>query len=108
MTLKVAHAGFGKIAVDPPVPATMGSGHWELSTTVSRHGGVDGGTKLPMDREIPTAADASLCEYPHLYLRMAGLVGSTSIDLDLSPMTNVADVFVFGSRKTVELLSSNK
>lgn len=66
----------------------------------------EGGAKLSVDGRI-LAPDANnrtplIGEYPRLYARMAELVRTSSIDMDLSPMVHVADAFLIGRRVAVE------
>jgi D-galactose 1-dehydrogenase len=66
----------------------------------------DGGAKLAIDgalQAVPLAPSSALTgEYPRLYARMAELVQSGEIDMDLSPMAHVADAFLLGRRMIVE------
>lgn len=66
----------------------------------------DGGAKLAIDdivqAEVYEAGNPLAGEYPRLYARMAALVRSGGIDMDLSPMMHVADAFLLGRRITVE------
>jgi D-galactose 1-dehydrogenase len=66
----------------------------------------DGGAKLAIDGhwQAETHDDGNPLngEYPRLYSRMAALVRSGDIDMDLSPMTHVADAFLLGTRVTVD------
>ena len=48
---------------------------------------------------------AEIEEYPALYARMAELVRTGAIDVDLSPMVHVADAMTLGKRVTVEPFS---
>lgn len=59
-----------------------------------------GGNELWIDGEKRPGAE--LEEYPALYARMAELVGTSAIDVDLSPMVHVADAMTLGKRVTVE------
>lgn len=62
----------------------------------------DGGAQLSIDGTTCAPADGVLTgEYPRLYSRMAELVRSGSSDMDLRPMTLVADAFMLGRRNTV-------
>ncbi len=66
----------------------------------------EGGAKLSVDGRI-VAPDVNnrtplVGEYPRLYARMAELVRTSSIDMDLSPMVHVADAFLIGRRVAVE------
>ncbi len=66
----------------------------------------EGGAKLSINDTPQTEAhgDASspAGEYPRLYAKMAELVRSGGIDMDLAPMAHVADAFLLGRRITVE------
>ena len=66
----------------------------------------DGGARLAIDGEMQAEADADgnplQGEYPRLYAKMADLLRNGGIDMDLSPMTHVADAFLLGRRITVE------
>ena len=66
----------------------------------------DGGARLSIDGFEQAAADADgnplLGEYPRLYAKMAALVRSGGIDMDMAPMTHVADAFLLGRRIAVE------
>lgn len=41
-------------------------------------------------------------EYPELYVRFAEFIANNEIEVDLSPMRHVADVFTLGRRIEVE------
>jgi len=64
-----------------------------------------GGARLEIDGvEVKSSGDnaAELSgEYPRLYQKMARLVESGNVDVDLSPMRHVADAFTLGRRETV-------
>ena len=73
----------------------------------------EGGAKLAIDGNLQASSavleetdDGSNPllggEYARLYARMAALVRSGGIDMDLSPMAHVADAFLLGRRVTVE------
>ncbi|MCI5078361.1 Gfo/Idh/MocA family oxidoreductase [Oricola sp.] len=66
----------------------------------------DGGARLSINGAIQAETDEDGSplqgEYPRLYARMAALVRSGEIDMDLAPMTHVADAFLLGRRVTVE------
>lgn len=64
---------------------------------------LDGGARLMIDgAPHPPAEDALLTgEYPRLYARMARLIESGGIEMDLSPMRHVADAFTLGRRDIV-------
>lgn len=58
-----------------------------------------GGARLLVDgTEIAAGSDE---EYPALYSRFAELVATGASDVDLAPMTHVADAFTLGRRVTV-------
>jgi len=62
---------------------------------------LDGGARLEIDgvEQPAPAGDGPLGgEYPSLYGKMAALVARGGIDMDLSPMTHVADAFLIGRR----------
>lgn len=60
----------------------------------------DGGARLEIDGTAATLADTALAgEYPRLYRRMADLVRAGRSDMDLRPMTLVADAFLLGARQ---------
>ena len=65
----------------------------------------DGGAKLTIDG-VPQAeahdGNPLAGEYPRLYVKMANLVRSGGIDMDLAPMAHVADAFLLGQRITVD------
>ena len=61
-----------------------------------------GGNVLELDGK-PTAGENTIMgEYPALYARMAELVKSGESEVDLAPMTHVADALTLGRRVTVE------
>ncbi|MEJ8475647.1 Gfo/Idh/MocA family protein [Roseibium algae] len=60
----------------------------------------NGGATLHInDNLVKQGADQ---EYANLYARMAELVTTSAIDMDLSPMVHVSDAFTLGRRKVVE------
>ncbi len=60
----------------------------------------DGGARLWIDgKEQPLEKEA---EYPSLYRRFAGLVRTSSSDVDVAPLRHVADAFMLGKRKVVD------
>lgn len=61
----------------------------------------DGGAKMEVDAKASGEAAALAGEYPRLYKRMADLVREGRSDVDLRPMTLVADAFTLGRRKVV-------
>lgn len=66
----------------------------------------EGGAKLAINGAARADAPASSSdlkgEYPRLYARMAELVLTAAIDMDLAPMVHVADAFLIGRRLVVE------
>lgn len=65
----------------------------------------EGGASLSINGQRQSAADDGnplQGEYPRLYANMARLVQGGGIDMDLSPMTHVADAFLLGRRVSVE------
>jgi len=60
----------------------------------------DGGATLTLNGKL--AAQKPDQEYAALYARMADLVRSKKSDVDLSPMTHVADAFMLGQRRETE------
>lgn len=65
----------------------------------------EGGAALAIDGVTQTVtpdSEALTGEYPRLYANMANLVRAGSVDMDLSPMTHVADAFLLGRRVSVE------
>ena len=64
-----------------------------------------GGDKLAIDgipqTEGSGGSNPLAGEYPRLYAKMAALVDSGGIDMDLSPLAHVADAFLLGRRITV-------
>ncbi|WP_347311244.1 Gfo/Idh/MocA family protein [Defluviimonas sp. SAOS-178_SWC] len=62
----------------------------------------EGGARLSIDGvEQPVAKAEGMPlsgEYPRLYVKMAALVARGGIDMDLAPMTHVADAFTLGER----------
>lgn len=62
----------------------------------------DGGARLFLDgSEMPAPAGENAPlggEYPRLYAKMAALVAKGGLDMDLAPMTHVADAFTLGER----------
>ena len=65
----------------------------------------DGGARLSIDGQAQaTTTDGNPLkgEYPRLYANMARLVRAGGVDMDISPMTHVADAFLLGKRISVE------
>ncbi|MGB0658552.1 MAG: Gfo/Idh/MocA family protein [Mangrovicoccus sp.] len=79
-------------------PAWTITAETEAGTLILR----DGGARLEINgSELGSEANAALSgEYPRLYAQMAALVESGGIDMDLAPMTLVADAFLLGARAT--------
>ncbi len=78
---------------------------WEIE--VETDGGnlllTDGGARMFVnDVEPPRSGEPPLDEYPRLYARMAELIATRAIDMDLRPMIHVADAFMIGHRETVD------
>ncbi|MEQ8343512.1 MAG: Gfo/Idh/MocA family oxidoreductase [Marinovum algicola] len=76
---------------------------WEI-VAVTESGSLrlaDGGARLEIDGTVKGAAAALAGEYPRLYKRMADLVRQGQCDVDLRPMTLVADIFTLGRRERV-------
>ena len=60
----------------------------------------EGGARLTIaGEEQPLGPEA---EYPSLYARFASLIASRQSDVDLAPLTHVADAFMLGERKVTE------
>lgn len=53
-------------------------------------------------RELSFGAASMDIEYRRLYRHMAKLVGTATVDMDLSPLTHVADAFMLGRRISTE------
>ena len=66
----------------------------------------EGGAGLTIngERQADPVVDANAPrgEYPRLYAKMADLVRSNSIEMDLAPMIHVADAFLIGKRIIVD------
>lgn len=60
----------------------------------------EGGAKLSVNGELKFSAPEA--EYPALYERFAALVAAGQSDVDLAPLTHVADAFMLGRRKFVD------
>ena len=58
------------------------------------------GAKLFVNEELKLAEPEQ--EYPLLYKRFAEIVNLRQTDVDLAPLTHVADAFMLGKRKFVE------
>jgi D-galactose 1-dehydrogenase len=59
-----------------------------------------GGNRLEIDGVEITGQNSIMGEYPALYARMTSLIASGKSDIDLAPMTHVADAFALGRRLT--------
>ena len=60
-----------------------------------------GGNRLEIDGTEIAGENSIMGEYPALYARMAALVVNHTSDVDLSPMTHVADAMTLGRRESV-------
>ena len=60
-----------------------------------------GGNRLEIDGLEMAGENSIMGEYPALYARMTDLVAKGTSEVDLSPMTHVADAFALGRRITV-------
>ncbi len=60
----------------------------------------DGGAKLFINEELKLAEPEQ--EYPLLYKRFSDIIKTRTSDVDLAPLTHVADAFMLGKRKFVE------
>ncbi|TNF18299.1 MAG: Gfo/Idh/MocA family oxidoreductase [Rhodobacteraceae bacterium] len=67
----------------------------------------DGGALMEIDGESRGQPATLAGEYPRLYRRMAELVAQGQSDVDLRPMTLVADAFTLGRRETVAPFSED-
>lgn len=61
-----------------------------------------GGNRLEIDGKEVAGENSIMGEYPALYARMAELVARGESEIDLAPMTHVADALTLGRRETVE------
>jgi len=60
----------------------------------------DGGATFAVTgAPVATGADALAVECPRLYAHLASLIDTTRSDVDLMPMTDVADAFALGRRE---------
>jgi len=59
-----------------------------------------GGAAMRVDGAV--RIDEAAAEYPALYRRFATLVATSSSDVDLTPLTHVADAFMLGRRVVVD------
>ena len=64
-----------------------------------------GGNRLKIDGAEVAGENSIMGEYPALYARMATLVAHSQSEVDLAPMTHVADALTLGRRVTVEAFS---
>ncbi len=60
----------------------------------------EGGAKLAVDGKV--VHEEPEREYPALYSRFADIIRAGTSDVDLAPLTHVADAFMLGRRKFVE------
>lgn len=86
----------------------QGDDMWDIEIETDEDGMLlsQGGAKLAING-VPQAATTGGTgqpsgEYPRLYARMAALIRTCGSDMDLAPMTHVADAFLLGRRVTVE------
>lgn len=61
-----------------------------------------GGNRLEINGREVAGENSIMGEYPALYARMAELVAKNRSEVDLAPMTHVADALMLGRRVTVE------
>lgn len=61
-----------------------------------------GGNVLEIDGQATAGENTIMGEYPALYARMAELIARGQSEVDLAPMTHVADALTLGERVTVE------
>ncbi len=61
-----------------------------------------GGNVLEIDGQPSTGQNSIMGEYPALYARMADLIRTKTSEVDLAPMTHVADAMTLGHRVTVD------
>jgi D-galactose 1-dehydrogenase len=61
-----------------------------------------GGNVLELDGQASAGENTIMGEYPALYARMADLVAKGQSEVDLAPMTHVADALTLGERVAVE------
>ena len=76
---------------------------WDITVETDR-GTLDlrmGGNRLEIDGKPTLGTESIMGEYPALYARMAELVKTGACDVDLAPMTHVADALTLGRRVTV-------
>ncbi|MFW2589382.1 Gfo/Idh/MocA family protein [Sagittula sp. SSi028] len=77
---------------------------WQIEADTD--GGVlrlfDGGARMEIDGQAAGVASSLAGEYPRLYDRMARLVETCGVDMDLRPMTLVADAFTLGERSATD------
>lgn len=74
----------------------------EFATDAGRLALRMGGNVLEIDGQPAAGENSIMGEYPALYARMAELVRTAALDVDLSPMVLVADAFTLGRRETVD------
>lgn len=74
----------------------------EIETDAGRLALSMGGNRLEIDGVEMAGENSIMGEYPALYAHMAALVQKRECEVDLAPMTHVADAMVLGRRITVE------
>ncbi len=73
----------------------------EFETNAGRLALRMGGNRLEIDGVEVAGENSIMGEYPALYARMAELVATGQSEVDLAPMTHVADAMTLGRRQTV-------
>lgn len=80
-----------------------GAQHWDIEV-ITPDGNLrltDGGNVMTVNGLDVAPPEADITgEYPRLYARFAKLIDSGTSDVDLTPMTHVADAFTLGERRT--------
>ncbi len=79
-----------------------GKQSWDIIAATSKGEMVlsEGGAKLAIDGKPVFSAPEQ--EYPELYRRFAAIIKAGQSDVDLAPLTHVADAFMLGKRKFTE------
>ncbi len=80
-----------------------GKQSWDIiaETAGGRMELAEGGSKLSVNGELTFSAPEE--EYPSLYRRFAEIIKAGKSDVDLAPLRHVADAFMLGKRKFVEV-----